>query len=212
VRRLRLLPAALLLLLGPPALAQRFTAAIRGRVTDPSDAVVAGAKVALENQATGLARAVTTNAAGNFVFADLPVGTYRVEVTSAGFDPAVLTGIVVSVADVRECNVPLSAGRVTEVVTVESSAYAVKAAISKNIHLSSRVKLQLRFEVFNLFDTVNFLGSSLNTSYFAGNAVFDTGDPATATRIVSATPPGSFGQLTAARDPRTIQLGIRLTF
>jgi hypothetical protein len=85
--------------------------------------------------------------------------------------------------------------------------FQADAALYKNIHLSSRVKLQLRFEVFNLFDTVSFLGSSLNTSYFAGNAVFDTGNPATATRIVSATPPGSFGQLTAA-----IQLGIRLTY
>jgi hypothetical protein len=42
--------------------------------------------------------------------------------------------------------------------------------------------------------------------------VFDTGDAATATKITGATPPGNFGQLTAARDPRTIQLGIRLAF
>jgi hypothetical protein len=31
-------------------------------------------------------------------------------------------------------------------------------------------------------------------------------------RVLSATPPGNFGQLTAARDPRTVQLGIRLQF
>ena len=74
------------------------------------------------------------------------------------------------------------------------------------------MKLQLRFEVFNVFNNLNFLGYSLNTSYNAENVVFDTGDAATATRVVSATPPGPFGQPTAARDPKTIQLGIRLTF
>jgi hypothetical protein len=75
-----------------------------------------------------------------------------------------------------------------------------------------RLKLQLRFEVFNLFNTVNFLGYSLNTAYNAENVVLDTGDAATATKILSAAPPGNFGQLTAARDTRTVQLGIRLAF
>jgi hypothetical protein len=90
--------------------------------------------------------------------------------------------------------------------------FQADASLYKNIKLGSRVKLQLRFEVFNLFNTVNFLGYSLDTGYNAQNVVFDTGDAATAAKIISATPPGNFGQLTAARDPRTIQLGIRLAF
>jgi hypothetical protein len=90
--------------------------------------------------------------------------------------------------------------------------FQADASLYKNIKLGSRLKLQLRFEVFNVFDTVNFLGYSLNTGYAAQNAVFDTGDAATATKIISTTPPGTFGQLTAARDPRTVQLGLRLTF
>ena len=40
--RQRLSLTALLLLLAGPVLAQRFTAAIRGNVTDPSHAVIAG--------------------------------------------------------------------------------------------------------------------------------------------------------------------------
>jgi hypothetical protein len=90
--------------------------------------------------------------------------------------------------------------------------FQADASLYKNIRLGPRVKLQLRFEVFNVFNNVNFLGYSLDTDYNAQNVVFDTGNPATATRIISATPQGTFGQLHKARDPRTMQLGIRLTF
>ena len=112
--------------LAVPAFAQRFTAAIRGNVTDPSSGMIAGAKVALRNEATGLTRTATTNEVGNYSFADLPVGTYALGVTSSGFKSAAQTGIVVNVADVREVNVQLSTGDVAEVVTVEATAYAVK--------------------------------------------------------------------------------------
>ncbi len=93
------------------------------------------------------------------------------------------------------------------------SVFTTDASLYKNIKLGPRVKLQLRFEVFNLFNTVNFLGSSLTNGgqisfYNAQNVVFN----ADKTKIISAQPAGNFGQLTAARDPRTMQLGIRLAF
>ena len=54
------------------------------------------------------------------------MGTYEVEVTFAGFKSAARTGIVVNVADVREVNVQLSTGEISETVSVEDSAYSVK--------------------------------------------------------------------------------------
>jgi hypothetical protein len=95
--------------------------------------------------------------------------------------------------------------------------FQADASLYKNIRLGSRVKLQLRFEVFNLFNTVNLVGTSMTnggalTAYNAQNVVFDTGSGATATRIQSAQPVGNFGEMTQARDPRTAQLGIRLSF
>ena len=124
--RQRLLLVALVLLLAMPAFAQKFTAAIRGTVTDPTDAATSGAKVTLLNEATGVSRTVTTNTSGAYSFPDLPVGSYRVEVESAGFKTAVQTKVVINVADVREVNVKLETGAVTETVSVEANPNAVK--------------------------------------------------------------------------------------
>jgi hypothetical protein len=92
-------------------------------------------------------------------------------------------------------------------------SFQTDASLYKNIRLGSRVKLQLRFEMFNVFNTVNFLGGGLTnggvqSSYNAQNVVLN----AAGTQIISANPVGNFGQLTTARDPRTMQLGIRLAF
>ena len=129
--------AALLWLLAPPVAAQKFTAAIRGNVTDPSRAVIAGAQVTLENEETGLTRTATTNEAGNYSFPDLPVGSYRVEVVFTGFKTTVRTGVVVNVADVREVNVELAPGELAVVISVEATSSAVKTVGAEIAGLTS---------------------------------------------------------------------------
>ena len=81
-------------------------------------------------------------------------------------------------------------------------------SFAKNFPLSSRVKMQIRWDIFNLFNNVNFLG--VNNYYNPSSATFNTGDAATATVISSATVPGTFGQASRARDPRQMQFGIKL--
>jgi hypothetical protein len=117
---------ALFAVMATPAFAQRFTASIRGTVTDTSNAVVPAAKVTLKNEETGLTRTMPTNSSGNYSFADLPVGSYRIEVESPGFKTAVRTKIGISVADVRAVDIQLSTGDVAETVSVEASAGGVK--------------------------------------------------------------------------------------
>jgi len=109
-----------------PSFAQRTTASIRGTVTDSSGGVIPGADVKVKGEDTGLTRTTVTNAAGVYSFAELPVGTYTVEVALSGFKSAVQTGVLLNVADIREINVQLQAGALTETVTVESNAIAVK--------------------------------------------------------------------------------------
>jgi hypothetical protein len=92
--------------------------------------------------------------------------------------------------------------------------FRVDLALYKTIKLGRGMQLQLRAEVFNVFNRVNFLSDDGNVSatWTPQNVVFDTGNPATATRIISATPGGGFGQLTRAADARQAQLGIRFSF
>jgi len=63
------------------------SASLSGTVTDPSNAVVTGAKITVANVATGLTRSLTTTGAGFFNFVRLPVGNYSVEVQQTGFTP-----------------------------------------------------------------------------------------------------------------------------
>src|SRR5260370_16077078 len=77
MRKRWLLLAGSLVVLAVPAVAQKITASIRGTVTDPSSAVVAGAKVTMTNEETGLTRSVTTNSAGSYSFTEPTLGRYK---------------------------------------------------------------------------------------------------------------------------------------
>lgn len=122
-RRLALI--LILSLLAAPLAAQRFTASIRGTVTDPNGDALPGATVNLEGTETGLNRTTFSNASGIYTFSDLPVGAYQVTVTLDGFNAAAVTDIALHVADVREVNAQLELGDVSETITVESEAIAV---------------------------------------------------------------------------------------
>jgi hypothetical protein len=86
----------------------------------------------------------------------------------------------------------------------------VDLALYKNFQISKRVKAQFRFEVFNVFNRVNFTG--VNTSLNPISATFDTGDPTTARTITGFEPAGDFGQAGGTRDPRQAQFGLKLMF
>src|SRR5687767_13397598 len=114
----RLVLAVLFVALAVPALAQRSTAAIRGTIEDASGGVFRGARVKVTNEETGLVRTTETNSDGLYTVAELPVGTYRVEVEADGFKGAVRTRIILNVADTRAVDFQLETGAVSEVVTV----------------------------------------------------------------------------------------------
>src|SRR5579863_6355300 len=109
--------------LGVAAYAQTFRGAINGSVTDPSGAVVAGATVKATNVATAVPITATTTSGGEFAFQDLPLGTYKIDVSAAGFRPAVFDNVTVTAGGVYTLPVKLSAGSAgTTVVEVSAAA------------------------------------------------------------------------------------------
>ncbi len=78
--RVPALAACLLLVFSSPGLrAQSTNAFLTGRVTDPSKAFIADAKVAAISRATNLRYETTTNTSGEFYLTNLSPGTYRLE-------------------------------------------------------------------------------------------------------------------------------------
>jgi hypothetical protein len=103
--------------------AQTFRGAINGTVSDSSGAVVAGATVKATNVATSVPITATTTSNGEFAFQDLPLGTYKIGVTAAGFRPAAIDNVTVTAGGVYTLPVKLSAGSAgTTVVEVSAAA------------------------------------------------------------------------------------------
>jgi hypothetical protein len=66
------------------ASAQTATGVLQGRVVDATGAVVPQAKVAVENESTGVLRSLLTNSEGAFCQSFLMPGNYRVTVEKPG--------------------------------------------------------------------------------------------------------------------------------
>ena len=115
-RRTCLVFGLVFLLLAAPVFAQRFTAAIRATVKDSTGAAIQGATVTVTGDETGYVRSATTNAAGLCSFPELSVGRYRLPGRVPHFKTSVLTGILLSVAEVRAIDLVLVPGELAEEV------------------------------------------------------------------------------------------------
>jgi hypothetical protein len=71
---------------------------LRGKLTDPSGAVVANATVTATNIDNGQTRTATTGADGGYEFTMLPVGNYRVKFEAAGFKTLEIASATVGTA------------------------------------------------------------------------------------------------------------------
>jgi hypothetical protein len=102
------------------AVGQNVTAAITGLVTDPSGAVVVGAKVTAENVATGVKTATQTNDAGAYTIRLLPIGTYTVEVEAKGFSKEKTTPFPLDIDQTAKINTTLKIGVNESMVVTEN--------------------------------------------------------------------------------------------
>src|SRR6266849_5733978 len=97
---------------------------IQGTVSDPTGAVVGGAKVTITNKANGQVVTTTTSSSGTYSSGGLIPGDYVVRVESKGFKTTQLP-MVVQVTVTSSGNVTLELGQESQVVEVQGSAVAV---------------------------------------------------------------------------------------
>ncbi len=163
-----------------PALlsAQGTGGRILGRVADPTGAVLGAVKVKAINEATGVARDAQTSDSGDYVFPDLPVGSYTLNFELAGFKKGVHKSIALDVNQVITLNMTMQLGTAQEVVDVTSEAPLVDTTSTQ---LGAVVNNRSVNELpLNARDTYQFLqlqpgvqsqlGSSGSTFYGSGDA------------------------------------------
>jgi hypothetical protein len=96
-----------------------------GTVTDPSGAVVAGAKVTGVNRETKVEYVGTTNAEGYYSIPFVLPGVYDVSVEMAGFHKATTTGVIVTLNLAVRTDVSLTVGSSGESVTITADTPAL---------------------------------------------------------------------------------------
>ena len=102
--------------------AQGASGRVLGRVSDPTGAVLSGAKVTLTNEATNVSRNGLTNDSGDFSFVDVVPGTYTLQYELTGFKKNVQKSVIVDVNQVVTLNSTLQIGGSQETVEVTSEA------------------------------------------------------------------------------------------
>src|SRR5580698_6174731 len=109
---MRTVPAFLLLLFlsshSSMLRAQSTNASITGRVTDPSKALIANAKITAINTATNLRYETTDNNSGEYYLTNLPPGPYRLEIEKPGFKKLIQPDVTLHVQDAIELNFELT--------------------------------------------------------------------------------------------------------
>src|SRR5262249_48722372 len=105
--------------------AQSTHASLSGRLTDPSKAVIAGARIAAISSGTNLRYETLSNSSGEFFLPNLAPGRYRIEIEKPGFKKLVKPEVILHVQDAQAIEFEMKLGDVSETITVEAGASVV---------------------------------------------------------------------------------------
>ncbi len=126
ILRTSLLTAALPVL----ALAQSFTASVRGLVTDASKAAIPAAKVVVTDADRNVQRETVTDSLGRYVVTALPPGRYTLSAEAAGFNKFGMSAFPLQVQQQATIDIELSVGAVATAVEINSSAPLLNTTIA----------------------------------------------------------------------------------
>ena len=126
-------------------------ATLNGVVTDPSNAVVAGAKVTVHRTESGLTRTMETTNAGLYRFGGLPAGNYDLTIEAPGFKTVVQKNVPLTVGAVVTVDAKLEVGGVTETVSVAEEVPVIettRSSVATTIDMRSVADLPINGRSF----------------------------------------------------------------
>jgi hypothetical protein len=153
-------------------LAQQISGSIFGVVRDSQQAVIAGAKITLLNQATGATREAVAGNDGAFVFTNTQPGTYTVTVEAPGFKKSEQKDVRLFANDrLNLGDILLSVGGITETITVEAQAAQLQTASAERADvLTNRQVVDLAAIGRSLFDLTKVTPGIVYTGGLGGIA------------------------------------------
>jgi len=153
--------------------AQSTGGRVRGTVTDASGGAVVGAKVTLINEATNVTREAQTSNNAEYLFLEVPVGSYAIEVNHTGFKKYVRKDVPVNLNEVVTVDIPLQIGGSTETVEVTGAPPVVDTTSTQlgaivNERSSTQLPLNER-DVFQLLQLQPGVQSQIGNNLFYGS-------------------------------------------
>lgn len=105
--------------------AAETTGELLGRIVDADGGGLPGVTITVTSPALQGTRTATSETSGEYRFAGLPPGEYRVEFALSGFDPTVSSGVVIQLGQTTRRNVNMQLSAVAEAITVTSDAVVI---------------------------------------------------------------------------------------
>src|SRR6202040_1897073 len=157
----------------PFAGAQSTGGRVRGTVVDPSGGAVSGANLALINEATNVTANTVSGNNGEYIFLEVPVGTYDIDVAQQGFKRYVRKGIALDLNQVISVDIALQLGGSTETVEVTGTPPIVDTTSTQlgavvNSISSTQLPLNQR-DVYQLLQLQPGVQSQIGNSLFYGS-------------------------------------------
>src|SRR5713101_2512831 len=153
--------------------AQSTGGRIRGTVIDPSGGAVSAATLQLVNEATHSTREVQSGSNGEYIFIEVPVGSYEIDVTVQGFKKYVRKGVALDLNQVLTVDIALQIGGSTDVVEVTGTPPVVDTTSTQlgavvNERSSTQLPLNTR-DVFQLLQLQPGVQSQIGNNLFYGS-------------------------------------------
>ncbi|PYX79172.1 MAG: hypothetical protein DMG70_28885 [Acidobacteria bacterium] len=114
-------------LISLPIAAQNERGSILGHVMDSSGAAIAGAKVTVRNENTGIGTTFLTTSTGDYVVVNLIPGIYDVSVENEGFQIGTAKGLVLQVDQTLRQNFTMQVGTVQQQIEVSANAQMLQS-------------------------------------------------------------------------------------